>query len=217
MSFAELALAHWAETGGTVAAHEGLRAYLDGEAARLASLREEDHGRTPFEPAFDVAAARVFGPEMAFAVAGVRAAPPIRRIEEGHAWLMGQRRNQWVPESPDELFAATSASLTMMSRASSDLLVLAEDQLREAAARAAMRGRIAVIGGLLVALAGLGVLGWWMTVRGRLETRLRAAAERDTLTGVGSRFSLFEEEEPKLLRPDAGGAAVLLTDMDDFK
>jgi diguanylate cyclase (GGDEF)-like protein len=154
---------------------------------------------------------------MAFAVAGVRASPPVRRIEEGHAWLMGKGRQQWVPASPDELFAATSASLTMMSRASDELLVLAEDQLRGAAARAVLRGRIAVIGGLLVALAGLGVLGWWMAVRGQLETRLRAAAERDTLTGVGSRFSLFEDEEPRLLRPDAGNSALLLTDMDDFK
>jgi diguanylate cyclase (GGDEF)-like protein len=217
MSFAELVLAHWAESGGPVAAHEGLRAYLDGEAARLASLRDENDGKTPFEPEFDVAAARDLGPDMAFAVAGVRAAPPVRRLEEGHAWLVGQDRQQWVPRSADELFAATSASLTMMSRSSDELLVLAEDQLRRAAAQARVRGRIAVFGGLLVALAGLGVLGWWMTVRGRLETRLRAAAERDTLTGVGSRFSLFEDEEPRLLRPDAGSSALLLTDMDDFK
>lgn len=217
MSFAELVLAHWAESGGAVAAHEGLRAYLDGEAARLASLREEDEGRTPFEPEFDVSAARDLGPEMAFAVAGVRAAPPLRRLEEGYAWLLDQSRQQWVPGSPDELFAATSASLTTMARSSEELLVLTEEQLAEAAALANVRARIAIVGGLLVALAGLGVLGWWMNVRGRLETRLRAAAERDALTGVGSRFSLFEDQQPRLLRPDAGRSALLLTDMDDFK
>ncbi len=215
--FAELSLAHWAETGEFVAAHEGLRAYLDDEAIHLAALRDDDNGKSPFEPDFDVAAARTLGPELAFAVAGVRASPQLRRLEEGHAWLMDRERRGWEPQSPDDAFAAAGAGLAALSDAGEDLLVLSEGQLRRAEAGARLRGRIAVVVGLLVALAGLGVLGWWMVVRGRLESRLRAAAEHDALTGVGSRFSLFEEEEPRLMAGSSGGAALLLTDMDDFK
>ncbi|MEQ9568885.1 MAG: EAL domain-containing protein, partial [Longimicrobiales bacterium] len=118
---------------------------------------------------------------------------------------------------PDALFDRTSESLDVLAVAGEDLLHLVDDRLALAYVHSRIRSGAAVAVGIAVALLGLGVLGWWMIVRGRLEGALRAAAERDALTGVNSRFSLFFHEEGRLARPSSRGVALLLTDMDDFK
>ncbi len=217
VSVAELTLAHRARDEGGPAAHEGLRAYLEGEEARLEEVLEENEpGTSPFDPEFDVETATALGAELAFRVANVRSDPSVRSLEEVYRGVLAPDDDE-EEVSPEALFDATAAALDVMAVAGEDLLRIVDDRLALAFVRARIRAGAAVVVGIAVAILGLGFLGWWMIVRGRLEGALRAAAERDALTGVNSRFSLFFHEESRLARPSARGVALLLTDMDDFK
>lgn len=216
VSVAELALAQRAAGEDGSVAHEGLRAYLEGEGARLEKLRAEDDPHpSPFEPEFDVEAAAALGSELAFRVANVRSDPAVREVEDVYRGLLAPDDDEERP--PEALFALTESALDVLTVAGEDLLRIVDDRLALSFVRARIRSGAAVVVGIAVAILGLGVLGWWMVVRGRLEGALRAAAERDALTGVNSRFSLFFHEESRLARPSARGVALLLTDMDDFK
>lgn len=214
VSVAELTLAKWAADGGPVAAHEGLRAYLAGEEGRLDEIVADTTLLDPFDPELSVEAATEVGPDHAFALASLRADPVVRAVEMAYRDL---RRPTDPGADPEALFQATDDALDALETGAVELLRLADAELVSAADRARTRGHWAVGLGALIALLGLGLLGRWMLARGRVEGELRAAAERDTLTGVHSRFSLFYHEEPKLARTSSKGVALLLTDMDDFK
>lgn len=217
VSHAELVLAYWAREGGRVAAHPGLRAYIDAEVGRLESLEaQSDSAGSPFDPEFSPERAAQLGDEMAERVAALRDRMPILRIEATQSWILG-RAPAPALESLDQLVAQTTQSLDALSGAGEELLRMAEARLSADALAAGRRARASALAGFLIALAGLGVLGWWMGVRRRLEERLRAAAEKDALTGIDSRWALFHHEEPRLMDPDGKGVALLLTDMDDFK
>lgn len=214
VSILELTLARWAVEGGPLAAHEGLRAYIQGEVARLEDTLADTTLLDPFEPELSVAAASAVGPDHGFALAGLRADPSVRGVELAYRAL---RRPITTEPDPEALFASTAEALDALEAGAITLLGLADDELAEAALAARTRANRAIALGVLVSLLGFGLLGRWMMARGRIEGELRAAAERDALTGVHSRFSLFYHEEPRLARGESKGVALLLTDMDDFK
>lgn len=214
VSILELTLARWGEEGGPLAAHEGLRAYLEGDVARLEEILADTTLLDPFDPELSVEAAAEVGDDHAFALATLRADPRVRWVEVAYRDL---RSPLTADLDPNAYFRATGEAIDALEAGAIELLAIAGSDLEQAALVARTRANRAVALGVLVSLVGLGLLGRWMMARGRIEGELRAAAERDALTGVHSRFSLFYHEEPRLARGDSKGVALMLTDMDDFK
>ncbi|MBT8337794.1 MAG: EAL domain-containing protein [Gemmatimonadetes bacterium] len=217
VSLAELTLGRWALDGVAVSRNEALAAYLESEAAVLESLSEEHDGTSPLDPEFDPGRAGELDTRWGRRIEVLRAAPEMAELERGFYWMVGVSDDDpWVG-SPEALFEHTEASLALMESVGATVLRESAGKLDEIASGARLRLRVALVVGIVVGMLGLGVLGWWMRARNRLEAHLRVAAEYDALTGVESRFALYFHEESRLARSSSRGAALLLTDMDDFK
>lgn len=209
----------WQRTGRTPADPDLLESYN----ISLASMRQirESHGAraadyTLYEEYLLLERAEDADPTAVELTRRLAHHPGVARIEAAMPYLLGLTDDPQVA-SISEIYALREAWVPELTDMVEDLRLHALVELDAALSASFGRRRIARWGGILAILIGIAAAVRLILSRVRVDTQLRSALERDTLTGLANRFALFSSAPGCLVDPTLRNFALIHVDLDDFK